>query len=328
MSKQYSEDLFIETKKFNPINYLKKKSFSIIITKFRDFLNSISPQKDLITNSNLLNLVKNKINVLSNLIKKGEKTKNIKDSNEFYQIFQSLTQIKRSDSEYGKRIKQIIHNNKDQRLTLKLIYEEYKNLYNENISIMTVSRVLRFHLGYHFRKTSIKNPKLEDNNSLIMIFIFLGIISRALALDLNLVYIDEVGFIMENSNYYTWKKDRELVYGGPKNNSKKKLNVILVVDENEILFGNLFSKNIGREEFMLFIDRLLDRMNDEEKENTLFIIDIAKFHVSKNVQEFLKTKKIKINKRKINIIQIMTEEFIDIYFVIINDNIYNLIIIF
>jgi len=35
-------------------------------------------------------------------------------------------------------------------------------------------------------------------------------------------------------------------------------------------------------------------MNEQEKQNSLLAIDNAKFHVSKKVQEYLKTKNVKI----------------------------------
>lgn len=60
---------------------------------------------------------------------------------------------------------------------------------------MTISRVLRIHLDYHYRKSSIKNSKLLENNSVMMIYIFLKIVEKALYLGLNLIFLDEVGFL-------------------------------------------------------------------------------------------------------------------------------------
>ena len=88
------------------------------------------------------------------------------------------------------------------------------------------------------------------------------------------------------------KKDKDLIYGGPKTNSKKKLIVKLSFDENDIVLGNLFTKNIDSEEFISLMDKLLNWMNEQDKQNSLFIIDNDKFHVSKKGQEYLKTKNI------------------------------------
>ena len=159
---------------------------------------------------------------------------------------------------------------------------------------MTVSRVLRNHLNYHYRKSSIKNPKLLKNDSVMMTFIFLKIIERGLYLGLNLIYLDEVGFSLNNSNYYTWRKEGQLIFGGSKNAQKNKLNVILSIDENEIIYGKLFTKTIESEEFIKYFEELLEIMGENKIKNSLFIMDNASFHVSKSVQKYLFSKNIKI----------------------------------
>lgn len=140
-------------------------------------------------------------------------------------------EISKTESNLSKNIKQIIDNNKEKRVTLKFIANEYLNTFNRNLSLMTISRVMRNHLGYHYRKTTIKNPKLLDDYSILMAFIFIRIIIRAIELGLNLIYFDEVGFNLENNNFYTWK-NKEIYFIVVQNTTKKyKLNVILSIDK-------------------------------------------------------------------------------------------------
>jgi len=149
-------------------------------------------------------------------------------------------------------------------LTLKFIVNEYQNTFNINLSLMTISRVMRNHLGFHYRKTTAKNPKLLDDDSILMSFIFLKIILRAIELGLNLIYLDEVGFSLENQNFYTWKTKDDLFYGGAKINQKVKLNAILSINENEILYGKLLNKTIDSDDFIQYIEELLERISNED----------------------------------------------------------------
>lgn len=77
-----------------------------------------------------------------------------------------------------------------------------------------------------------------------MAFIFLRTIVKGLELGLNLIYLDEVGFKLENANFYIWRKNGELFYGVAKSNSKIKLDVFLAVDENQILYGKFLNIKI------------------------------------------------------------------------------------
>ena len=119
----------------------------------------------------MINL-KKKINAISENINNQTFSNNITLSNEFYNAFKSLNEIKKDESSLAKNIKQIIDNNKGKRLTLKFIADEYRKTFNKNLSLMTISRVMRNHLGFHYRKTTIKNPKLLDDDSILMSFIF------------------------------------------------------------------------------------------------------------------------------------------------------------
>ena len=45
-------------------------------------------------------------------------------------------------------------------------------------------------------------------------------------LDLNVIYLEETGFMVENSNYFTWRKKDDELYIWLKKNIKKRLNLI------------------------------------------------------------------------------------------------------
>ena len=294
MMKKKETSNHVQIKNFNTSNFTTNNSFFVPLIKYKNFLKNINPQKDLIDENDLMINLKKKINAISENINNQTFSNNITLSNEFYNAFKSLNEIKKDESSLAKNIKQIIDNNKGKRLTLKFIANEYQNTFNINLSLMTISRVMRNHLGYHYRKTTVKNPKLLDDDSILMSFIFLKIILRAIELGLNLIYLDEVGFSLENQNFYTWKKKDDLFYGGAKINQKVKLNAILSINENEILYGKLLNKTIDSDDFILYIEELLERISKEDIKNSLIIMDNAKFHVSKKVTQYFKDKNIKI----------------------------------
>ena len=59
--------------------------------------------------------------------------------------------------------------------------------------------------------------------------VFIRCIVRRLSLNLNFIYIDETGFLLENNNYYSWRSPDEEIIDEAKMRPKEKLNLILGV---------------------------------------------------------------------------------------------------
>ena len=119
----------------------------------------------------------------------------------FYRGFKHLKQVKKDISQNGEKIKSIIENyDRDKRLTLKLIASLFKEKFFRDISIMPISSILRSELDLHYRKTILKSPKLLDNNYKLMTYFYIKGISRCIKLGLNLIFIDETGFSLNNNN--------------------------------------------------------------------------------------------------------------------------------
>lgn len=78
-----------------------------------------------------------------------------------------MNKIEKQDlkkTEYAKNIKFIINylKSENKKITLKLIAKYYE--FYEKISITTLTRIIKKHLEMRYLRTSIKNPKLEENN--------------------------------------------------------------------------------------------------------------------------------------------------------------------
>ena len=169
----------------------------------------------------------------------------------------------------------------------------YDNFCKKKISITTASRILKNHLSIKFLKTTIKNPKLEEDNYIFMSFIFLRILFRTLLFQLNIIYVDETGFVLSNDNYYTWRKSDEQIYDGPKTKIKERLNLILAVFNKKVLHKKYVKGSLNANVFKDFLEDLVNLLSEEEKNKTLIIYDNATYHLTKDIISFFKENQIK-----------------------------------
>lgn len=259
--------------------------------------------------NNLINEIKNEnfpkdtyINILSDEIEKiKNEIKELDNSNFleilpfFYNKLINLKEISRAESEYGLKIKKIYDEyNGKKTITLKYIKNKYKELYSKDISIMTISRIMRFHLGIHYRKTIYKNPNLSTIKYILMAYCFIIGVTKSIELNLNLVYIDECGFFLENNNLKYWRKNGEEITGGAKNNNKGKINLILAINKNEIILGHYYkNETISSNEFLIFIKDLIETIGVEKVNKTIFFLDNASYHLSNEIKKYVKNNKLK-----------------------------------
>ena len=63
-----------------------------------------------------------------------------------------------------------------------------------------------------------------------MSFVFLRCIIKSLELKLNLLFVDETGFLLENNNYFSWRNPDEEIYKGPKT-KKNEFNTFISISK-------------------------------------------------------------------------------------------------
>ena len=122
-------------------------------------------------------------------------------------------------------------------------------------------------------------------------FLFLRGIIRAIELNLNIIYIDETGFRLNNENLKIWRKDKGDVLGGAIHSTKEKVNAIMAVDKKEIILCHYYKgkgENISSKEFYEFFIDLIDTIGEEEIGNSLFVLDNAAYHCSKKIRKLSK----------------------------------------
>jgi transposase len=208
-------------------------------------------------------------------------------------IFPYIKKVEENKSKTQDIIEEIMNNRRKQdNISLLKIKEILNKKYNINIGRTTIYRILKFKLKYRFRKTIIKNKDLDELKYKIISFIFIKIIIRAMKLNMNFVFIDESNFSLINNHYKTWIKDDETLHFGPK--MKNKFNIILAISINKVINYEITNENINKNNFAKFLENTINKMNIEELNNTIFIMDNLSVHCCKKLIRIMKRKKLKV----------------------------------
>ena len=125
----------------------------------------------------------------------------------------------------------------------------------------------------------LKNPKLKEDNYIIMTFLFFKYLLNYLKNKLNIIFNDEIGYSLDYPNIRMWRKGDEQIYGSPKIYGKERINLILAIDRREINYGEYYhNEAITTEEFKKFINELIKRIDKETIKRTVFILDNVSYH--------------------------------------------------
>ena len=281
--------------KFNIMNFNIGDYYLFNVTRYNNIIHGITNLNDIKLNKNEIILFQSELEKYKSINSKNNKKISINIIPEFFKFFNEIKKNDLKNSEYAKRVSFIINHLKQNKIniTLKQISKQYQIFYGKKISISTISRILKNHLGMRHLKTSLKNPKIEENNYLFMSFVFIRIIFRCLYLNLTFVFLDETGFLLENNNYYTWRNENECVIGRPKNKAKERLNLILASSKDKIIHQKFLKNSIDTKVLIEFLNELIEQINEDERNKIIIVMDNASFHVGHEVIDFFKEKQIK-----------------------------------
>jgi transposase len=284
--------------KYNVTNYPKSSSFFFDVTKIYPCIENLNDKLELRINNEELNKLNEVIMIMRNKLNLAKSNNNlIEIIPEFKTHFQEMKIIDRSDTPYAKKIKAIIEEERKQSnkaISLFKIQKRYKEMYNIDISLSTISRVLRRHLNLHFRRVKQKNPRLNKKNYKFMKIIFLKGLMRGIKENLNIIFIDETGCFMVNDNYKDWVHKNEELLKGAENNLKHKYNIIMGILLEKIIYYKIVESNVDSTIFKEFLEGLISKLNTEQKKNSLIIYDNATYHKTKDVIELCLKNNLKI----------------------------------
>ena len=275
-------------------------------------------------NQNFVDILKKEIQLVKLSVESENNDNKIMVLPQFYNQLINLKEIPKDKSKYAIKIKKILSEYKGiKTITLKIIQEKYKALFNEKISLMTISRVLKNYLGYHYRKTILKNPNLMNYNYLLMGLGFIIGIINSIKSNLDIVFVDETGFDVNNHNLKMWRRDGNINLRGPKNSLYKRINLILAIGKKDIILGHYYKgETIGSNEFITFMDELIEKIGYEKISKTVIVLDNATYHTSKKTKFFCEQKKLKI---LFNVPYLSHFNAIELAFNVIKSNIYKAI---
>ena len=189
-------------------------------------------------------------------------------------------------------VQNLIKNHKHERLSCRALAELYKNTYNKKISKTTINTILKYHLGLKYLKTSVKNEILLSSESIKQTYFILKIIIRHLKLGGKIIFIDESTFYTKNINFKTWRKSSEFIFNSFKDNKKR--NLILAVSNEKIIHWEINSDNFSSENFLNFIDDILESLDNNDNSIYILFMDNASIHLSLDLMKFYSKNKLKI----------------------------------
>ena len=155
-----------------------------------------------------------------------------------------------------------------------------------------IFNILNKELNYRYRKTTLKTNKLLTNEYIWLSFYFLIIFIWAIKLGLNPIFLDESGYYTKNINIFTWRKEKQSIY--QEINDTKKVNLLMAVTAEKLIKYHLIEKSTNSDNFLKFMNDLVDSHTDEEKESSILIMDNCRSHLSPKLFEFYSNNILKI----------------------------------
>lgn len=200
------------------------------------------------------------------------------------------------ETEYNEVTNQIqeiitLNNNKEKLSCLK-IAQLYENKFSKKISPSHIWYIMKNKLNYRFLKTSVKTAKLTGNNSFNQTWFYLKVFARFLKLNGSFIFIDESSFYTHNNNYHQWRKNDDEIYYDIKDSYK--VNLLMAINTEKVLFYKLTNVNTTGKEFVNFIKELLSNLEENEKKNSLFILDNCKAHLTVDCYKLFNQESLKV----------------------------------
>jgi len=279
----------------NPlITRFNRNSFFIYdITEYKRYFSKIKDK-------NRIKLVDKEIETLQNIIAKSFLKDDIKKNNLFitidktiaddlFNLYKKPTQRNPLElfliDEYSK-----IENRTN--FTCRKLARKYKEITNENISKSTINNILKNNLGLRWRKTIIKNNKINRIENIIMSLTFIKIMARSIAQKFNIIYCDESSIQTINNHLKIWKSPNDDFYANISN--KKKFNLIMACSKEGIIHYNINNENTTNQTFLKYMKELLEILTKKNMKPFLIVLDNLAVHKTKELFQFYKDNKVNI----------------------------------
>lgn len=176
--------------------------------------------------------------------------------------------------------------------TCRKLARKYKELTNKNISKSTINNILKNNLGLRWRKTVIKNNKMNRIENIMASLTFIKIITRSIVQKFNIIYCDESCIQTLNNHLKIWKSPNDDFYADI--SSKKKFNLIMACSMEGIVHYNINKENTTDKTFLQYMKELLDVLNKKNMKPFIIVLDNLTVHKTKELFEFYINNKVNI----------------------------------
>lgn len=176
--------------------------------------------------------------------------------------------------------------------TVRKLSKKYKDINGNYISKSTIHNCLKKKLGFRYLKTTVKTNKLLEEDSIINSYAFVKVIARCLKLKLKILYCDESYIQNNNNNYYFWRLPNDEIYREIE--PKKRLNLIMAIDEEKIIYYEINENSTNEEVFLHFMEKFYEEIIKKNLVPFVLILDNLSCHKTDKLLEFYSKKKINV----------------------------------
>ena len=178
-------------------------------------------------------------------------------------------------------------------ISVRKLAKEYNEETGKSISKSTVHKYIRKRMGFRYLKSTIKTKIILQKNNILMSLTFLKIISRCIKFNMNILYCDETSIQNQSNNIQAWRKSNEVIYEDiPK---KEKLNLILTVSKDDVIYFELNEDNTNQDNFLIYIKNLLEAIKKKLiSEKFVIVLDNYSGHKTPKLMEYYLNNKINV----------------------------------
>lgn len=121
-------------------------------------------------------------------------------------------------------------------------------------------------MGLRFLKVIPKTNKILKEDNIIASLALIKIIARCIKENITIIYFVESAIINLNNNLKTYNKPRTNLYSYI--STRKKINLIMAIYEDDLIYYQLREKNIDENIFLSFVENMTKKII-EKKNNKL-----------------------------------------------------------
>ena len=170
--------------------------------------------------------------------------------------------------------------------------KKYTELTNKKASKSSIYNSLKYKLGFKWKKTSIKNNKINRTMNIFMMLTFIKIIIRCFYQKFKVIYVDESCIQTINNNLKVWKKDDENFYS--KVLPRKRYNLLMAVGEESVIHFKINKENTNITTFCQYMEELVSIIKEKNIFPYVIVLDNLNCHKSEELYDFYLKNKVNI----------------------------------